>query len=447
MNRFLPKLGWALLSLVVLLLVALIVARLLFTRYLHSEAFRNSLGQGAANALHADEATFAPLDFDGSLVYGDNFRATRSDGGGFSSINADQLRATFDWHGLLHHKVQIDELAIQRVSIAPPVKTGEPLPQSAPSEPGGLGMGPGPKGWSVDLRKAEINEADWQFSSDPAGGITGTALTLTPDGTNAWMIDAEGGMLRMGNWPSLDLESASMRWQSPTLYINSASLKHGSSRLTVTGSVQTRDSVNLLAHLDNVDIQPLLSPDWRERLTGMVTGDASIQAPLGVGDPARSITVTGTMAMTQGQLTALPILDEIGTFTRTQRFRQLELTHASAEFTRTPDRLKVRNLVVEAEGLIRVEGNYTVQDGQILGDFQVGLTPETLQWIPGSQEEIFLDSRGGYRWASMKLSGPAAHPVDDLTPRLIAATGNTVIKGVEGTVEKAGQSLLDILTH
>jgi hypothetical protein len=148
-----------------------------------------------------------------------------------------------------------------------------------------------------------------------------------------------------------------------------------------------------------------------------------------------------------GRLTALPILDQIGLFTHTERFRQLELTRATADFTRTPDRLEIRNMIVEAAGLIRVEGEYRIENGEIDGTFQVGLTSATLQWIPGSQEDIFTDSRDGYRWTTMRLSGPAAHPVDDLTPRLVAATGKAVIQGAEGTVRKAAESALDLLLH
>ncbi len=446
-------------ALIILLLLAVVVARVLFTRYLHSEAFRRTLGEGAANALHANHAEFAPLEFDGSTVFGENFRASRDDGGGFSSLDADELRASFDWHGLLRHTVQIDEMSVQRLDIEPPAKTEESAAppqtatgdadtavQSATPEPFGVEH----PGWTVDLRKAVISEANWHWSEDPFGGVTGTALTLTPDGRDAWVIDAQGGSVQTAGWPALDLDDASMRWQSPTLYINSASLRNGSSRLTVTGSIQTRDSVDLLVKLDGVDVQPLLTPDWRERLTGRLSGDARIQAPLGTGDVARLLTVSGSLSLVEGELTALPILDQIGTFTHTARFRQLELTRASADFTRTPDRIEVHNMVVESEGLIRVEGSYTIVDGQIDGAFQVGLTPETLQWIPGSQDEIFVDSRGGYRWTPMKLTGPVEHPVDDLTPRLVAAAGNTLIKGaegVEGTVKKAGESVLDLLLH
>jgi hypothetical protein len=357
------------------------------------------------------------------------------------------LRASFDWHGLLHHTVQIDELAIQRLNVEAPAKPAA-VEESAQGEPEiPAAFGGVQKGWTVELRKAVVNEANWNWSEDPAGGISGTALTLTPQGQNAWVIDAQGGTVQEAGWPALDLESASMRWQSPTLYINSSSLRNGDSRLSVTGSVETRQSANLHVKLDGVDVQPMLTPDWRERLSGKLTGEADVQAPLGTGEAERAVTVSGSASLADGQLTALPILDQIGLFTQTERFRRLELTEASAEFTRTPERLEVRNMVAESAGLIRVEGSYTVENGKIDGTFQVGLTPATLQWIPGSQEEIFTASRDGYQWTSMKLTGPAAHPVDDLTPRLVAATGKGVIQGVEGTVKKAAEGALDLLLH
>ena len=65
---------------------------------------------------------------------------------------------------------------------------------------------------------------------------------------------------------------------------------------------------------------------------------------------------------------------------------------------------------MESEGLIRVEGSFTIEHGQIDGTFQVGLTPATLQWIPGSQGQIFVSSRDGYLWSPMKLSGAGGPP-------------------------------------
>jgi len=448
MNRLLPRLGIAFLVLIVVLVVGVIVARMVFINYLHSEAFRSELGQGAANALNADHAEFAPLEFDGSMVYGDNFHATRTDGGGFSSIDASQLRSTFDWRGLLHHTVEVDELAIQQLNVEAPAQGDENAAADS-----GLAGTPAPigyqhPGWHLDLRKAVISELNWHWTDN--GGIHGAAVTMTPDGEGAWVIDVEGGTLHSGTMPELTLDSASMRWQAPTLYINSATLHNGSSHYTVTGSVESRQAADLRVALDGVDVQPFLPPDWARRLTGTISGVANIHAPLGVPDGVRQVTVSGTLGMTDGQLTALPILDQIGIFTHTERFRQLELNRVSEDFSSSPGRLEVRNMVVESEGLIRMEGNYTVIDGRIDGNFQIGLSPETLQWIPGAADQVFVDSRGGYRWTPMHVSGPVEHPVDDLTPRLIVAAANSVIHGaqdIEGTVKKAGQDALDMILH
>jgi hypothetical protein len=452
MKRFLPRIiGWSALALLVLLIVALVVARAMFNHYLHGAAFRHMLAGKVGDSLHASEADFSPLDFDGSLVFGQNFHAARDDGGGFSTIDADQLRATFDWHSLFHRTVRIDELSVQRLNIEPPA-AGIALISSSGTEtinaPSQATVSVNGKDWTVDLRKAVVNETNWHWSPD--GGLAGAALALTPD-SQGWIINAQGGTVSQTGWPDLQLDNAAMRWQPPTLYINSSSLHNGASHLDVTGSIQMRDSVRLLADFDSVDVAPFLPPDWRERLTGRISGHANIQAPL-TGDPGTppAVTVTGSASMSDGILTALPILDQIGLFTQTERFRRLDLTRASAQFTHTPTRLEVRNLVVESAGLIRMEGSCTIENGQIAGDFLVGLTPSTLQWIPGSQEQVFTTSRDGYRWTNMHLSGPAEHPVDDLTPRLAAATGKSVIEGaqgVEGAVKKGVQEGLDLLLH
>ena len=462
MNRILPRIGWALLALVVLALVAVVVARAIFTRYLHSEAFRKTLSEGASHALNASEADFSPLDFEGALVYSQNFHARRNDGGGFSNIDADQVRANFDWHGLLKHTVQIDELTMQRLVVTPPLagavpSSVEPATESTPAPLGQQGAG-----WKVDLRKAVIEQANWQWSAAPAGGVENTALALTPDGQGGWNIAAQGGTVRQKGWPDLHLDSSSLRWQSPTLYINSASLHDGLSTVNLTGSVETRREMNLKASFEGVDVQPFLSPDWRQRVSGRLSGQADIEAPLdesfasggtvatGEGSAARQVTVSGSLSMQDARLTALPVLDEIGVFTHTQRFRQLDLTRVTAAFKRTPGRVEVTSMIAEAAGLIRVDGHYTIENGMIQGTFQVGVTPETLQWIPGSEEQVFVDTHDGYRWTTMNLSGPVGHPDDDLTPRLTAAAGGTVIKSVEGAageVKKAAEGVLDSLLH
>ena len=147
--------------------------------------------------------------------------------------------------------------------------------------------------------------------------------------------------------------------------------------------------------------------------------------------------MAGSLHISQGELTALPILDEIATFTRTQQFRRLNLSHASGDFVHDDTQLRVTNFIAESDGLIRVEGAFTILNNIIDGTFQVGVTPGSLQWLPGSQGKVFTESHGGYVWAPMHLTGPANKPTEDLSPRLIAAAQGAVIEGVQNAAGQA----------
>jgi hypothetical protein len=130
----------------------------------------------------------------------------------------------------------------------------------------------------------------------------------------------------------------------------------------------------------------------------------------------------------------------------------LNLNNVSGDFTRDDRRLHVKNFVAESDGLIRAEGEFTIENGNIDGNFQVGVTPSSLQWLPGSQAKVFTVSRGGYVWAPMHLTGPANKPTEDLSPKLIAAAQGAVIEGVQNaageavkTGKDAAKSVLDLL--
>ena len=92
---------------------------------------------------------------------------------------------------------------------------------------------------------------------------------------------------------------------------------------------------------------------------------------------------------------------------------------------------------MESDGLIRVEGGFTVANGVIDGLFQVGVAASSLTLVPGAQERVFTETRGGYVWTPMQLHGPVDGPGEDLSPRLIAAAKGAVIEKVESAVQGA----------
>ena len=139
------------------------------------------------------------------------------------------------------------------------------------------------------------------------------------------------------------------------------------------------------------------------------------------------------------------MLDRIALFTRTEQFRRITLQKAAADFAWTKAKLVVNHLVLESEGLIRVEGDFVVSNGALDGLFQVGVTPTSLRWLPGSQTRVFTVERDGYVWTAMRLTGPLNNLQEDLSPRLINAAGAEVFDDVKGTVEKGAKGVLDLL--
>jgi hypothetical protein len=431
---------WTALALFCVFIAGAIVIRSAFGWYLGSEGFHRRISRATARALQAD-GEFLPLHFGGMTVYSDGFAARGKGSAFFSTLRADQIRADFNWRGLLHRAWQIDELTAQRLDI----RFADRQPEKPELVRQKRQSRAAPSGWRLDLRRASIQESRWHWGEGTAtgGSITGSALDLTPSGSS-WIIAASGGKLEQTGWPELNIESAKLRYTSGALFVTESALRSGAGRVLVTGEVELDRAADLQAEFENLAVAPLLPADWRLRLSGNFSGTAKIHAP--ISDP-KAMQVSGSLRLSDGQLEALPMLDQIATFTGSERFRRMALSKASVEFTRDAHSVSVKNLVLESEGLLRMEGAFSVQEDRIDGNFQVGVTASSLQWLPGSRERVFTVAHDGYFWTPMHLSGPVAHPSEDLTPRLVAAAAGQLFNDPEKAARDAAKSILDLLPH
>ena len=200
--------------------------------------------------------------------------------------------------------------------------------------------------------------------------------------------------------------------------------------------------LDLQADFDGVPVGPFLPKDWRARLHGAAGGNVHVT---GSGhDQARH--ATGHLELRDGELTALPVLDELATFTSSERYRQAPLQKARMDFDWQDNHLTVTNLVVESEGLLRLEGGFTVRDSQMDGTIQVGVARSALRWLSVVGTQVFNQpERDGYVWTTVKLTGPVNQPTEDLTPRLVMALQDAALKkaqqGANGVLDTA-KSLL-----
>lgn len=436
---------WSVPVFFLLLIVGFFAARAAIDSYLRSEGFRQFIAQKAGGTLHAD-AELAPLHFSGTTIFSDGLRAKGGPDAAFAELQLEQIRTEISLRRFFEHVWQVEQFDVQRLRVnldgpradRPLELTANPLEAPKTDSPRNDDRG----GWMpnrVEVGRAVIRDTQLLWTG---GGLRGTAFDLQPH-EGGWQIAGQGGRIEYGKLPPLDIAQLQLRYRAPSLFVNSAEFRQpGGGSVQASGEVNFERQLDLRLTLINVDITPYLSDDWRVRLKGSLAGEVTVQSAL---PSATGPKIAGTLKMSQGELTALPVLDQIAVFTRTQQFRRIHLSNASGDFVQEGPRLTVKKFVAESEGLIRLEGAFFIENDRIEGDFLVGVTPASLQWLPGSQGKVFTESRNGYVWAPMRLAGPLNQPSEDLTARLAAAAGNAVIEGAQNAAGEAIKTGKDAL--
>ena len=427
-RRWLRVLAWGVPAALVLGIAGLFAAKAAIDAYLRSEDFRRFVAGKAGATLRA-EAEVASLQFTGTSVYGESFRARGGKDAAFSELHLEGLRAELSLRRFFEKVWQVDSVDVQRVSVRldGPRADLPDAPTSTPKKASGGG------GWlpdRVELAQTTVQDASVLWAG---GKLSGVGVQITPE-AGGWRIAGSGGRIEQTGLPALDLRAARLLYRAPSLFVQEAEFHQpGGGIVTAVGEVNFEDRADITAKLERVALAPFLTEDWRVRIRGNASGEVKIRARL----PLRAAPeVSGTLTLADGELQALPVLDQIAVFTRTQQFRRLKLTRASAEFRQSGPKLAVTNFIAESEGLIRMEGSFTIEADRIDGIFQVGVTSTSLQWLPGSQARVFTESRAGYLWTPMRMSGPLSKPDEDLTPRLVAAAGDAAIETVKGAVNE-----------
>ena len=373
-------------------------------QYLRSDKFRHFVNGKLSKTLKAD-TELAPFQYQGLTVFSDHLKAHGDLRAPFAQLQMDHIRAEFSTRRVWEGVWQIEQLEVAKLDVALDGHQGSRSAGSQTRQTGRQVEGARQMDALVDPKPRRDRNGNDQGCQPALEGWT-TDRDRNPIATERWRVgdrrDWRYGRARRA--PEADPGQATAP-VSPTLRLcaeRGIAGRLGRS-LNVTGEVEMNKRLDLQAKVTRLPIGPLLPEDWRARLRGNLSGDINILSPL----PAQgSPTLSGTVHLTEASLEALPVLDQIAIFTRTAQFRRLALTRATGEFQRNDERLTVQNFVAESAGLIRLEGAFRVEGKRIDGNFEVGVTPSSLQWLPGSQARVFTVARDGYLWAPMRLAGP-----------------------------------------
>ncbi len=409
---------------VLLLLVGLFGYRYWLRSWLESDGFRHRVEVELSELLDAKGQLAAIRVPSPDSLYTDRFHASGSPV--VELLLAEQVRADVRL-SLLSQTAAVDHAEIGRVRL----RLGGGRPR--PAKPGASVEGP------VELvGDLAIHRLDLAW---PGGALERVALKISPS-AGEWVVTAEGGLLQPGMAPAWQVQKATARYRKGELHLADAVLRQGTTgEAALSGKFLAGTLPEVVASFKGVPVEEYLPQDWRARLSGQVEGRAKW------GAEGRQRVLEGEGRLIGGVLSALPMLENVALVTQMDAFRKLPLHEVYALVWQKGERVEIRELRVESSGLVKIEGELlTINKGQISGEVQLGVAPATLRLLPGAKSAVFTTERGGYLWTTVRLSGPAAHPQEDLSRRLAAAVVTESAGAVRDTVLEGARGVLDVVT-
>ncbi len=415
---------------VLIAVVGLVSLKVWVDGWLRGPEFRELIEVRTSAAMRAD-VTLDPLQWAGSSVYSARLEALGNADAPLKSLAARQLRGSVDWRAIFDGAWRIERIDVVRLD-AEWRGNGVRRDRSEPA----VGAQSVPRGRSFFdgwlPRRFEVGEVAVQSANlavEGVGSLRETELTARPEGSG-WVFDGSGGQIDWPRMAGVEIEDFRLRLQQGILFVTDASLRAGEAgRIGLSGEVGSADRpVALRAEWTQVDCSAFLDTTWRERLRGKSSGNADFTG--GGGDPLRS---TGRFVVTDGSLEGLPVQAQIAKFARSPQFERMPIHELSGDFVIVGGDTVIRNFVLESKGLLKVAGDLRVRADRTLdGTFRIGVTSQTLRWLPGSRERIFTESRDGYLWTDLRVGGTMDDPTENLSTRLAQATADEVIEtGVE----------------
>lgn len=401
--------------------------------YLHSEGFRKFLSAEVSKAGKV-VGTFSPFRWDGLAVETDHFEATGE--GMIASVKAEQIGTEVGFGALGKGAWELKQTRVSRVEVGldftakeqPPatvVQVSKPKKQSAwlPSE--------------VELESVVIGELALRaMTTRGEVAARGMKVRLEPlSAKGAYSGEITGGTITppMAWLPPLRLDKIRGSFRDGSAFITSADLKAWESgRIDAFGEWDSKTGIyGLAGDLDGVKCDEVLNENWARRVTG------DVSSTFAVNNISGKMVMNGELTLRNGTLTALPMLDALAAYADTRRFRLLQLSEARTKWRYSEEGYAFSDFVMASEGLIRLEGNFSIKGKAIDGLFRLGLVPGTLATIPGAETHVFQPGERGLLWATIRVTGTLDDPKEDLTDRLIAAAGLRMFEVLPETGEKA----------
>jgi hypothetical protein len=417
----------------VLIALFLLATALLYAglrSYLHSDAFRAFLSQQVSRAAGVT-GRFSPFRWEGLALRTEVFAATGD--GAIRDLRIDGLQTEVGLDGVRRGVWELKNSRIGRLQISLDARktpvTGIPAIAAIP-EPQ-VPKAERKRGWlprEVEVKGLELSRLSLDALTDH-GPIVAEGLRVKVENESshrAQRVELSDGTLRLpfARVPELRLDQARLRIQPEAVFLTSFSAAaYDAASLDSTGEWNRETGgFTIDGRVSGVKCEEMLNEDWSRRLTGVIASDFTVK-----GRPGTTA-ASGLLSITNGVLTALPVLDALAAYSDTRRFRTLTLNEAHSKWHWENGVIELNDLVLASDSLIRLEGRVVIRGRELDGNLRLGLAPGTLASIPGAETHVFALGERGLMWASLRLTGTLDKPREDLSDRLIAAAGMRMLE-------------------
>lgn len=308
--------------------------------------------------------------------------------------------------------------------------------------PGDLQLPAEPLPFRMPLR---VNKLNVRFGDGERAAFAvyqaNTSLTVAnPEQPEANVV-LQNGTCRIGRWGRFIVDFASVRLGHDGVYLGTARLSPESeedAEFTVVGEgypavpigggecefglkLQGMPSLILLGNgLGTIIEGGFESPEEDE--SGRVKLDATRMDALQIDVPVRSV------AGSNLKFYRFPMFEVLADQLDSARFVQPRFDpESSLRVVRSDARVALEDMDLIADGMMRIRGRLEERRGGALsGTLEVGIAESFLVLAETpAVPKVFSKSAGGYRWATVNLSGTTKAPADDLARQLAGILEST----------------------
>ncbi len=425
------------------------------TSYLSGASFRSSLEDKFMRELRADHVALGNLDWAGGKIGVPKAQVEMR--GALNVADARDIEVSLNRSALWDRLCHIPMLNIRSLDVRVDLTRRDVVLPAYDEPEKGFFDSLAPNKARVDrviVRKLDVVAVD----GPDAYSLQNAKVTVKPGlKLDSFSASIQGGTLKLPlEWVrESELESMTASYANGNLELRDGIFRTNPGNIVLERASWDRaDNLwSLVLRVNNANVERLLNPDWKKKLTGSLLGNVRMD-----GDETGIRHVSGKVNLAEGRLTALPVLDRLSTLWD-ERYRSLSLDEAGATFSfpyNDPEKKirhawMIRNINIVSKGMIHVKGYAIIgQDRRLSGTLQIGIPARYVETMPMLKETVFNVRRvpdEGMLWANMNLSGTIDSPEDDLIVRAFSALGAATFGAATNMATGAANTAVNTLKN